>query len=1014
MKAQISSINLLPLEKDEKDKKKYSGVYQQQGRMLTDADWNELQDIVKQRQAQAFDKTVKSGVPRNGGILEIVEDDGKYTIKEIKSGALFVDGIYAEVLIYPGEGDFYKKQHGFKMAPELPGEWTSPILYADVWERIVIANEDPDLRDSALHGADTCVRTQVLAQLKYAPDQDALYSLPATGDACFSLEEIKPKDGDKPGRQGASDSASCMQEKVTEPRLPNCLFRLEVHKVKGPANNPDSVTLKWSSENGAEAVKYDGDPNQLDSNKEFYRKEYVYEFYNEVTEQHLGVHCQEEEGIQGQDSEVQRSFLTLNGNYSDTEVESFGFTRRWDGYCVLIREQNRWYVTKFCCEGKNQLDSDDRIPLKTGFFTHNVKIGAARLGMSLKLNQSTNSDGTGEAYTFVAGDYWLARIRSDAPENEQVQKLSQTPVGIVHHYLELAEKDKINKKYCIPDTETFRLLSFPPLTDLKADRVGYDEKNRQTKWDDLKDGDKHKGPFDTVQKAIDELVYSLDGDNWPITVGTLGRYKTVEGAVHDLNGQKHIFLCLLPNGGARKGSHVHEIEQDIIKEVGSIYLFGAGQEATEVSFHQSVQLKAKEIHLSHIHFHGQGRESQLKLMGEKVTSTHCKFEKAIGNDEALHKWSCVLNTQPPASTGTVTPDPTPPDSGGGGTGRSGGTPPDSGGGGTGRSGGTPPDSGGGGTGGGSTFADTSDRRCVALDADNNVIVSGTFLGTMSFTDYKHPDGSEVPETEELESGTQGDVFVVKFDADGAYLWSGHFGGDETEAIEVNRIVSDSIGDVVLIGSFKGRVNFQDFGKVLISRQNNDTQEYSQDVFAMKISSEGVFVWAHYFGGSITGKGQKDIGTDITIAKQIDQPDHIYLTGVFSGVMSLEDFDDTNDNTVKVELLQDVDTTAFVLKLNSDGKYIWSARLLNDIPGSSEKEASAWSTCAVDSKEDLIVVRATERNGTFAGRIEKNGPGADETCFTAITDILLTKGFVTSICIDKEAIMVPVLFIISAS
>ena len=1028
MKAQISSMNLLPLEKDEKDKKKYSGVYQQQGRMLTDADWNELQDIVKQRQAQAFDKTVKSGVPRNGGILEIVEDEGKYTIKEIKSGALFVDGIYAEVLIDPGEGDFYKKQHGFKMAPELPDEWTSPILYADVWERIVIANEDPDLRDPALHGADTCVRTQVLAQLKYAPDQDALYSLPATGDACFFLIK-KPKGGDKPGVQGASDSGSCMQDKASEPRLPNCLFRLEVHEVKGPANNPDNVTLKWSSENGAEAVKYDGDPNQLDSNKEFYRKEYVYEFYNEVTEQHLGVHCQEQE--------VQRAKLVSHDKLKTEDLKGLNFVRRWDGYCdlKLKHERGQWIIQKFVSEGTSwendklrELEAKSPSP---GEFLLPITVKDATLEMTLKLNKETRGVGGIVTRTFVAGDCWLARIRSDAPKNDQVQVLSETPVGIVHHYLELADYDNTENKYRISDTDALMRLSFPPLTDLKADRVEYDPQKRQNLWKQFEDEDAHKGPFDTVQKAIDELVYNMGGEKWPLTVGYGGRYETIREAVDDLNGQKDIVLCLLPKPRADDDDPpVHEIKQDIVKG-RSIYLFGSGQEATEVRFHQSVQLKAKEIHLSRIHFQGQGRESQLKLMGEKVTSTHCKFEKAIGNDEELHKWSCVLNTQPPASTGTGRPDPTPPDSSGGGTGRPDSTPPDSGGSGTGRSAvpsaslvvgtgrpiATPPDSGGGGTGGhggtppdsgggGSTFADTSDRRCVALDADNNVIVAGTFQGTMSFTDYKDPDGSEVPKTEELESGTQRDVFVVKFDADGAYLWSRHFGGDETEAIEVNRIVSDSIGDVVLIGSFKGRVTFSNFGEdeddVLKSPAIKDSGDRSHAVFVVKIDKDGDYMWSHYFGAKEPNVETRYIGTDVAV----DTQNYIYLTGVFSGETELNNFKKTNI-TVTDSLSADGGTTTFVLKLNSQGDYIWSAMLTNDIPDSSEKEASAWSTCAVDSKQDLIVVRATERNGTFAGRIEKNGPGADETCFTAITDILLTKGFVTSICIDKEAIMVPV-------
>ncbi len=46
-------------------KKRYSGVYQQQGRMLTDADWNELVDVFKEQLDDAL-KDVVGTVDENG------------------------------------------------------------------------------------------------------------------------------------------------------------------------------------------------------------------------------------------------------------------------------------------------------------------------------------------------------------------------------------------------------------------------------------------------------------------------------------------------------------------------------------------------------------------------------------------------------------------------------------------------------------------------------------------------------------------------------------------------------------------------------------------------------------------------------------------------------------------------------------------------------------------------------------------------------------------------------------
>ncbi|MFP5289122.1 MAG: DUF6519 domain-containing protein, partial [Thermoanaerobaculia bacterium] len=53
--------------------KRYSGVYLQQGRMITDADWNEETEISRQRLADALADAVTSGVPRDNGLkLEAV------------------------------------------------------------------------------------------------------------------------------------------------------------------------------------------------------------------------------------------------------------------------------------------------------------------------------------------------------------------------------------------------------------------------------------------------------------------------------------------------------------------------------------------------------------------------------------------------------------------------------------------------------------------------------------------------------------------------------------------------------------------------------------------------------------------------------------------------------------------------------------------------------------------------------------------------------------------------------
>ncbi len=103
--------------------KRYSGVYQQQGRMLTDADWNNLVDLLKGQLTEALKDVVGNGSPRSGA-LTITGD------RKIQPGDLYIDGLRAEL---PGTIPFTVSQQ-----PDLPESAnlaaTGPYqVYADVW-----------------------------------------------------------------------------------------------------------------------------------------------------------------------------------------------------------------------------------------------------------------------------------------------------------------------------------------------------------------------------------------------------------------------------------------------------------------------------------------------------------------------------------------------------------------------------------------------------------------------------------------------------------------------------------------------------------------------------------------------------------------------------------------------------------------------------------------------------------------------------------------------------------------
>lgn len=507
MKTQISRDSFRP-------EKKYSGVYQQQGRMITDADWNELNAIIKTRLQEALRDIISSGATAVGGILDTVS-----VHPGLKWGDLYVDGIHASVMPdlgkYSGTPavDFdYSKQRDFPDAPAISG--TDYTLYADVWERAVSSLEDDELRDPGLNGADTCSRTKVMAQVKWCHDSDDPLNTdinPAKGNALLSLQERSV------GTIETDPCDPCAREVALDQGSGNYLFRVEVHAVTGSAMNPSGLILKWSTENGAEAHPRDVIPAG------FKAPDRVYEFYGAVAEQHLGVHL-------GDPASVKRGTLETSG-YPEVEPEE-DFVRRWDGYCEIVHSGGT--PGTFTVTGKERGESlaltaeDDE---KAGLGNYKIDSGKIKIFLTtLVLELELPSDDK----CYVAGDYWLAQVRRNAESGARVRLVTQEPLGITHHYVKLITvKDGITD--VLTDAER-RQFSFPPLNNIDAHHVSYDASSKSSRWQDIYDNPATPMP-ETVQEAIDDLIENLESSDINYTLPNCGTaVQTVKSLLTTLSG----------------------------------------------------------------------------------------------------------------------------------------------------------------------------------------------------------------------------------------------------------------------------------------------------------------------------------------------------------------------------------------------------------------------------------------------------------------------------------------------
>ncbi|MDI1433062.1 hypothetical protein [Polyangium sorediatum] len=112
---------------------------------------------------------------------------------------------------------------------------------------------------------------------------------------------------------------------------------------------------------------------------------------------------------------------------------------------------------------------------------------------------------------------------------------------------------------------------------------------------------------------------------------------------------------------------------------------------------------------------------------------------------------------------------------------------------------------------------TQEGRAIAVDEHDNVIVTGSYQGFLQFT------GDDALGNSELGAGNY-DLFALKLDPNGKYLWAKRFGNTSHQIAESMAI--DREGNTIFAGFFDGSMNLPD--KVITSKG-------SDDIFVLKLS-----------------------------------------------------------------------------------------------------------------------------------------------------------------------------------
>ncbi|MDP2175965.1 MAG: SBBP repeat-containing protein [Bacteroidota bacterium] len=283
---------------------------------------------------------------------------------------------------------------------------------------------------------------------------------------------------------------------------------------------------------------------------------------------------------------------------------------------------------------------------------------------------------------------------------------------------------------------------------------------------------------------------------------------------------------------------------------------------------------------------------------------------------------------------------------------------------------------------------------IVVDILGSVYITGSFSGTVDF------DPSE--DTTFLTSHGMTDIFVLKLDASGNYLWAKRFGGLENDI--GTSITLDATGNIYTTGIFRGSVDF-DPGLSVV--EYNSIGDY--DIFISKLDSKGNFIWAKQLGG---------LNGDASYSIAIDAQGYVYTTGSFKGTV---DFDLGIDSSYLSSTGHRGDM--YISKLDSNGNFVWAKQIMGTdlVIGRSittDDSGNVYTTGYFESRIDFdlangninftsdgysdIFISKLDSNGIFVWAKQIGGSGVDECHSIAINksgDIYTTGSFSESVDFD---------------
>lgn len=192
-------------------------------------------------------------------------------------------------------------------------------------------------------------------------------------------------------------------------------------------------------------------------------------------------------------------------------------------------------------------------------------------------------------------------------------------------------------------------------------------------------------------------------------------------------------------------------------------------------------------------------------------------------------------------------------------------------------------------------------NAMTIDGSGNILLTGQFYNTVDF--------DPGVDTFDLTSNGNGDMFTVKLDESGNFIWAISIGG--TSPFDTGRsITTDSDNNVYITGNFASSMDADPGAGTYNLSFTNGT------LYLLKLDSNSNFLFAKNFGG-LVGPGMNNL---IINCIDLDAASNIYIAGSFMSVPGI-DFD-PGPGTHSEATLSETNFDMYLLKLDTGGNFMW--------------------------------------------------------------------------------------------